>query len=472
MQKTKSFTEGSILKALIALSIPVVFSNVLQSAYQLIDTFWVGKLGSDAVAAVSLSFPIIFLMFAVGGGLTIAGSILVAQSIGAGNIQKANHIAAQTLLMILVTVLPLTVLGIFVSGALMKFMGADANVLPLATQYLQISFVGLIFVFGFFAFQALLRGVGDVKTPIYIVLGTVILNSILDPLFIFGYGVIPGFGVAGAATATLLTQAIATIVGLGILFSGKYGIHLKLHEFKPDKALIFSMVKLGLPASIEQSMRALGFTVMTILTAGFGTSVIASYGIGTRILSFVIIPAFGLSMATATVVAQNIGAGKLHRAEKTAQLSAMIGFISLTLIGALVFIFAEPIASAFITGDQAALQGSILFTQIMALTFGFLGIQLSLGGAFQGSGNTFASMILTLVSIWVLQFPIAYILAYTANLNELGIWIAFPASNVIMAVVTVLWFMTGSWKKKQALVTTPMEDKVIKEAMIEEGLNN
>lgn len=470
MQKTKSFTEGSIFKALVALSIPVVFSNILQSAYQLIDTFWVGRLGEDAIAAVSLSFPIIFLMFAIGGGLAIAGSILVAQSIGAKNTQRANHIAAQTLVMLTGVVVPLTILGILISKPLMQFMGADEAVLPLATQYLQISFIGLIFVFGFFVFQALLRGVGDVKTPIYIVLGTVILNAILDPLFIFGYGVIPGYGVAGAAVATVATQALATIIGLFILFSGKYGIHLKVHEMRPDKILMTQMFKLGLPASIEQSMVALGFTVMTILAADFGTNVIASYGIGTRILSFVIIPAIGLSMATSTVVAQNIGARKLKRAEQTAHVSALIGFISLTIIGSLIFIFARPIAAAFITGDPRVLDGSELFVQIMALSFGFLGARLALGGAFQGSGNTLASMILTLVSVWVLQFPIAYLLAYPGHLNELGIWIAFPASNVIMAAITVVWFMRGSWKKKHAGLTSPMEDKVIKEAIIDEAV--
>jgi putative MATE family efflux protein len=349
-------------------------------------------------------------------------------------------------------------------------MGAEASVLPMATSYLQISFLGLIFVFGFFAFQSLLRGVGDVKTPIYIVLTTVILNAILDPLFIFGYGPIPAYGVTGAAIATLLTQAVATIVGLLILFSGKYGIHLKLHEMKPDTVLISDMVRLGLPASVEQSMRALGLTVMTFLVASFGTTVTASYGIGSRILSFVIIPAFGLSMATATVIAQNIGAGKADRAERTAQLSALIGFVSLTLVGILVYFFARPIAATFITGDPLALEGSILFIRIMALSFGFLGAQLALGGAFQGSGNTFASMMLTMISIWVLQFPLAYILALHTDLAETGIWIAFPISNVIIAIITYIWFKTGNWKRKHITATTPLEDKVIQESMIEEGI--
>lgn len=471
MKIQKELTEGSIFKALISLSMPVVFSNILQTAYQLIDTFWVGRLGSNAVAAVSLTFPINFLLIALGGGLTIAGSILVAQNIGKGDVKKADHIAAQTLIMTIVLVIPLSLLGYWMAEPIMKLMGAAPDVLPDAVQFLQISFMGLIFVFGFFVFQSLMRGVGNVKTPVFVVLFTVILNFFLDPLLIMGYGPIPGYGVAGAAIATVITQAIAAFIGLFILFSGKYGIKLKFHEMKPDLQLISQMFKLGLPASIEQSMRALGLTVMTFLVAGFGTSVVASYGIGIRILSFIIIPAIGLSMATSTVVAQNMGAGKKKRAEDTARLSATLGFVILTFFGVLVYFLAPYIAGAFITGDTAALTGSITFTRIMAFTFGFIGLQQSIGGTFQGSGNTFVSMILALVSQWVLQFPLAYILSKHTTLEETGIWWAFAASNVIIAIISVLWFLNGSWKNKNLLQSTELETHVIEDAIIEEGNN-
>lgn len=472
MQKTQSFTEGSIFKALIALSVPVVFSNILQTAYQLTDTYWVGRLGAEAVAAVSLSFPIIFLMFAVGGGLSIAGSILVAQAIGAKNEQRANHISAQTLMMMVVSVIPLSLLGYVFAEPIMRFMGAQTEVLPLATGYMQISFLGLVFVFSFFMFQSLMRGVGDVNTPIYIVLTTVVLNLFLDPLFIYGYGPLPAMGVQGAALATVFTQGIASIIGLWMLFSGKYGIHLKLHELKPDFVAMKQMFMLGLPASIEQSMRALGLTVMTILAAGFGTSMVAAYGIGTRIISFIIIPAVGLSMATSTVVAQNVGAQKMKRAEETAKLSAILGFAILTVVGVLFFFFAPQIAGAFITGNQAALEGSTTFVRTMALTFGFIGLQMALGGAFQGSGNTFASMVLTVVSQWVLQFPIAYLLSHKTDLGVNGLWWAFPVSNVLIALISVAWFMSGEWKKKDMAKFTKMEREVIEEAIVEEGINN
>ena len=185
MSKNKrNLTEGSIFKNLLVLSIPIVFANILQTAYQLTDTYWVGKLGAVAVAAVSLSFPIIFLLISMGGGLAIAGSILVAQYIGRRDTRKADHVAAQTLLMMIAAVIPLSLLGYIFAEPVMVLMGAAPDVLPEAVAYMQISFIGLIFMYGYFVFQSLMRGVGEVKTPVYIVLSTVILNLFLDQLLI------------------------------------------------------------------------------------------------------------------------------------------------------------------------------------------------------------------------------------------------------------------------------------------------
>ena len=468
MSKNKrNLTEGSIFKNLLVLSIPIVFANILQTAYQLTDTYWVGKLGAVAVAAVSLSFPIIFLLISMGGGLAIAGSILVAQYIGRRDTRKADHVAAQTLLMMIAAVIPLSLLGYIFAEPVMVLMGAAPDVLPEAVAYMQISFIGLIFMYGYFVFQSLMRGVGEVKTPVYIVLSTVILNLFLDPLFIMGYGPIPAMGVAGAALATIITQAIAAVIGLFLLFSGKYGIHLKFSELLSDQKLMTSMFKLGLPASLEQSMRALGLTMMTFLVAGFGTTIVASYGIGMRMLSFVIIPALGLSMATSTLVAQNMGAGKIDRAEKTARMSALMGFGVLTVVGVVFFLSASIVAEIFVPGNTEVITESTTFIRVMALSFGFMGIQQALNGVYQGSGNTLTSMIFAMVSQWVLQFPLAYILSRHTTLGENGIWWAIPVSFVTMSLISLIWFHQGQWKKKRLI--QPLENKVYEETVIEEG---
>ncbi len=470
MEARNNLTEGSILKSLIILSVPIIFVSILQSAYQLIDTFWVGRLGTDAIAAVSISFPIIFLIVSLGGGLSVSGTILVAQYKGKKDKKAVDHIAGQTLLMVFIVSVILSVFGYFLSPFLVSLMGVESNVFSNAVSYMRISFIGMIFMFTYMVFQSLMRGVGDVKTPMYIVFGTVILNLILDPLFIFGYWFIPALGVAGAAVATIGTQGISAVIGVILLLRGKHQIHLRLNNLKPDIPLIKKMFRLGAPASIEQSTRSLGMIIMTFLVASFGTLTLAAYGIGGRILSFIILPALGLSMATSTLVGQNIGAGKIKRAEKIAKLSSLTSFIILTLVGILFFFFAEQISAIFIPGELETIQATALFIKIMALTFGFIGVQMSLNGAFRGSGNTIIPLVLSIVSLWILRFPLAYILSKYTSLTELGIWIAFPVANVIAAIITIIWFAKGTWKQKQLTKEIKLTKEVTKETIVGEGV--
>lgn len=451
----RDLTVGSTLSTLIRLALPIVFANMLQSAYQLIDAFWVGRLGANAVAAVSLSFPVLFLLTSVGIGLAVAGTILVAQYQGRRQSEMVNQVTAQAILGMVLLSLLLAGTGYVISPEAVLFLGADTAVAPLATDYLQISFVGLPFMFIYAAFQSLMRGVGDARTPLWIVLGTVVLNFILDPLLILGLGPVPAMGVAGAAVATVITQALSAIIGLKILFSGRYGIQLKWPQMRPDFPLLWRLFSLGGPTAVEQSTRALGMMLMTTLVAGFGTVTLAAYGIGTRILSFVIIPALGLSQATSALVGQNVGAGKLDRAEKTALLSTLIAFVSLTLVGVLVAIFAEPLVAVFVPDGQQVISEGAHFLRLMALTFGLMGAQLVITGAFRGAGDTVVAMVIALVSLWMLQFPLAWLLAERTSLDEVGIWLAYPIQNVITALVAWYWFRSGRWKQRNLLNSEP-----------------
>ncbi|MBK1882109.1 MATE family efflux transporter [Luteolibacter pohnpeiensis] len=465
-----SLTEGPILKSLVSLSLPIVFANVLQSMYQLTDTFWVGRLGGNAVAAVSVSFPLIFLMIALGGGFTVAGSTLVAQYTGAKNSKMVNHVTSQTLMIVFFAAACLSLLGFLSSGALLRLIGVEKVILGDATTYLRVSFSGLIFLFGYFMYQSIMRGLGEVRVPLYIVSGTVLLNLLLDPLFIFGWGPIPGSGVSGAAYATIGTQSIAMLTGFCVLFSGRYGIHFRLAGFRPDFGMMKRILKLGLPASIEQSTRALGMSMMIFLVAGFGTLTVAIFGIGSRILSFVIIPALGLSMATATLVGQNIGAGNLPRANSIARLSALVAFAALTVVGILCFCFAQPLIRFFVPSDEAVVSGAVIFLKTMALFFGLIGAQQALIGAFRGSGNTFMSMMLAIVSMWVFQFPLAYILSRHTGMGPRGIWWTYPIANFLSTAVTLAWFLQGSWQKKRITEEAPEETSVSEEIITQEGL--
>jgi MATE family, multidrug efflux pump len=234
LDRQKLFLEGPIGTALVRLAIPIILGNLLQTGYQLTDAFWVGRLGAAAVAAVSVSFPVSFLVIALGAGFGIAGATLSAQYMGAGRQDMVNHVAAQTMMMVTVTSAVLGAAGYVLAPLLLDLLGVAPDVYTGALGFMRVSFIGIIFVFLYAMFQALMRGVGETRTPLMIVLGTVILNFLLDPLFIFGLGPLPPLGVMGAALATLTTQGLAALLGIAIFLRGRHDIQLSWRGFRPD----------------------------------------------------------------------------------------------------------------------------------------------------------------------------------------------------------------------------------------------
>ncbi len=441
-----ALTEGSIFKALVKLSIPLILTNILQTAYNLTDTFWVGRLGSISVAAVSLAFPIVFIIVSLGSGMAIAGSILVAKRQGAKDTAAVAHISTQTFFSVLTISVILAVAGYILTPYLVRIMHVTPEVYREAVAYLKITFTGLPPLFIYLTFQSLMRSIGKVKLPFYIVLSTVLLNLALDPLFIFGWnGIIPASGVKGAAIATVGTQILSALTGLIVLFRGEQGLKIRLSDYRPDFKLIKELFKLGMPVSIEQVSRALGIFMMVLLVTHFDTMVLASYGIGSRILSFIIIPAFGLAMATSTLVGQNIGARAYDRVKKTLQLSLKIAFGVLIFIGFLLFVFAKEVAAFFIPTDPVAIHESAVFIKTLSVSFGFLGVLIVLMGAFRGAGKTKISMILALLSVWLLRFPLAYYLGYHTSLKQFGIWISYPVTNILTALAGLVLLIKYKW---------------------------
>jgi putative MATE family efflux protein len=464
------FLEGPIARALLTLAGPIILGNVLQTGYQLTDAFWVGRLGAAAVAAVSVSFPVTFLVIALGAGLAMAGATLTAQYVGAGRQDLVNHVAAQTMLMVVITSVVLGALGYALSPSLLKLLGVAADVYAGALGFMRVSFVGIIFVFVYAMFQALMRGVGQTRVPLAIVFGTVVLNFLLDPLFIFGWGPIAGRGVMGAAIATLVTQALAAVLGIVIFMRGRHGIHLSWRALSPDLSYIKRAFFLGFPASIELSTRALGLVVMSFLVASFGTLTIAAYGVGSTILQVVTIPAMGMSMAVSTLVGQNIGAGNIDRASRITVLGTWLGFAILSVAGIVAFAFAEVIVSFFIPNDSAVITEGARFIRIMCLAWGCMGIQLCVVAAFRASGNMLSAMVIALVAQWMFQFPLAYVLSKHTVLHAEGLWWSFPATNIAVAIVSLSWFARGSWKTTRLTEDSELTSRITEDAIIEEGI--
>ncbi len=438
--------EGSVLRSIFVISVPIILANTLQTVYQLIDTFWVGRLGESAVAAVSLGFPILFFLISFAIGFDMAGSIFVAQYNGSGDRKNLLAVVGQTFSVVLLLSLFVSAIGYQVAPFLLSYLTNDPEVLVQAIPYLQISFLGIPGMFLYTFFQSTLRSVGDVKLPMFLVLGTVIINFFIDPLFMFGWGPIPALGVAGVAWATVVTEYLSAFIGIGILLVGRKGVQLKPSLLMIRLEWVKKIFHLGIPSSLEHSSRSFGMFLMTFLVSTFGTTIVAAYGIGTRILGFVIVPAIGFSIAAATLVGNNLGAGNTARAEKIAQTGIWLGFSLLSFIGLSIFVFAQQISTFFIPSELIVIEYSTLFIRIMALFFGCIGVQTVIMGTIKAAGKTTSAMFLAMFHTFSL-FVLAYLLSATFHLNELGIWIAYPVANVLALLSSLYFYHKKDWLK-------------------------
>ena len=469
-RKKLDLLNGPILKNLFYLGLPIIITNLLQTAYNLADTFWVGRLGAEAVAAISIVFPIVFLLIAAAGGLGLAGTVLVAQYTGKKDKEKANFYAGQTFSLVLIVCAVVSIIGIIGAPALVRLMGAPPEVFPLAVSYIKIILAGLVFMFGSFIFAALLNGFGDTITPMKLLGASVLLNIVLDPIFIFGWGPIPAFGVKGAAIATVIARGVGAVIGVVMLFSKKYGVHLTLENLKPKMSTFREICRIGVPSSMEQTVRALGITMLVTLVAGLGTTALAAYGIGIRVMGLALLPALGFGMATATMVGQNIGAGKKDRAETITWMGAKASFAVLLGVGILTFVFAEPITAIFIKGAPEVVAEGTLFLKVISFSFCFMGAGITIGGAFKGAGCTGTALVLALINSWFARIPLAYLLAYTFAMGTLGLWLSLPISTFIAVMISLLWFRQGTWRRKKVTKDAKIISKVVEEEIAEEGV--
>src|SRR5581483_1117775 len=424
-----------------------------------------------AVAAVSVSFPVMFLMMAFGAGLSIAGSTLTAQYVGARNHAMVGHVAGQTLLMVVGAALVLGVIGYAITPRLLRLMAVAPQVYDGALGFLRVSFVALAFNFAFFVFQGITRSIGRPSVPIYIVLLSVFLNFALNPLMIFGWGPMPGHGVMGAAMTTLVTQALASTIGIVLLSRGLHGVQIHARDFVPDFKHIKRAFLLGLPASLDMSARAPALMMMTFLVSGFGTLGLAAYGVGGNVLpAIAIIPGNGLSIAVSALAAENMGGGNVERAGRVGRLGAWLGFLILSGLGLAVGLLATEAVSFFVPSDPEVIKAGAHYLRIISWSWGFYGAQFALVGIFRAAGSMMSSMMLTVMSQWVFQFPIAYMLSKHTTLGLDGIYWSLPISAVLTFAITVAVFVRGGWRRKKLLTDEErLVNKVTDEILSDEA---
>ncbi|GAB7093325.1 MATE family efflux transporter [Halolamina litorea] len=485
-QEDLDLTEGGIGKPLFVLAIPIVITNLFQTAYNLADTFWVGRYSTDALAAISFAFPMVFLLISMAMGLSVAGSVMIAQNIGAGNERDAEYAASQTVSFSIIASIILGVAGYFSVEWLITIYGASPDVLPLAVNYMEVISLGLVFMFGFIMFISLMRGAGDTVTPMVVMFVSVVINIILDPFLIFGFVDNPFFaiigmpglqdqlfqmtgytgdGLRGAAIATIFSRALAFIIGLGIMFRGNQGVTIRLRNMVPDMDFARRILQIGIPASIEGVGRALSVNLLLIVVGLFATPVVSAYGIGTRVLSVVFMPAIAMARGVETMSGQNIGADKPDRAAATTAFAAKASFLILSAVGVVAFVFAEPIVSIFVGADQEnagrVVEVGAQFMRFVAPTFGFMGIMRAYNGSFRGASKTAVAAVISVGTLMVFRLPVAWLGSQTFGLGSDGLWLSFAASNVFGATLAYFWYQRGTWRNvdpERARGAAPSDD--------------
>ena len=431
-------------RKLIALAAPIMAGNLLQTFYNLVDVYFLGKLGRVAITAPSIAFPVIYFLVVFAFGFSIAGTTLISQVKGRGDQDKVDFYLGQTTSIMVIAGIAVSALGVILTPAILRLLSVPEESFLYAEQYMRIIFTGLPFMFMAFILQAALHGIGDSVTPLIILGGTVVLNIILDPLFIFGIGFFPALGVQGAAIATVIARISGSVVALIVLIRGRRGVQLKGVNLKPDREAFRTLLKIGIPSSIGQGVSALGFTVLQGVVNSFGTAVIAAFGVGNRIISLFNMPAMGFSRATAVLVGQSLGAKNKERAWLIVKQSVVTIFVFIALGMTLMFFWGASFVKLFIDDPEVLSYGRELF-RVVSLSIVFFALYTVAMGALDGAGETRVVMVLNASRLWAMRIPLAYFLGYTLSMGPGGIWWAMFISNVIIAGVGFIIVSRGKW---------------------------
>jgi len=450
-------TTGAISPKLLHLAWPLVLGNLLQTFYNLADMFWVGRVSSEAVAAVSLMFPLSWMFVSTAMGITAATIALVSQYVGADDDRQADRVVAQTILLTLFVSTVLAAVGWLLRHELLAAIGAEGQVFDESLDYIEVIFFALPFTFLFFAFRASLQGAGDTKTAMWLMVVSAGLNVVLDPFLILGWGPFPAMGTRGAAWATFISRGFATAAGIYILLRGGFGVRLYLRDLRPDFGILRKLVGVGYPATLDGWARSFAAVTMAAFVTPFGTAAIAAYGIGVRIMSVSWSVAGAVGQATATGVGQNLGANTPDRAARVTWVGTGATMAFLFSVAAICVAFPELIIGIFDDSPDVVAEGRT-FLYIIAPFWAFFGGTMVIQGAFRGAGQTKVALALSFLARWVFRIPVAIVLAFSTvaipgtglavvglGIGVEGIWLAFSIGAFLTFLLAAFWFQLGRW---------------------------
>ncbi len=444
--KSELIQKGDMYKVLLSLSIPIMINSIIQTLYNLVDGIWVSKISSVHFAATSFVWPINFLFIALGIGLSVAGTSLLSQLLGACKYKEAKEYTSQLMVASFLLSIIFVVVGFITSPYIIKLMGGEGDFGDYANTYLRISFLDLPFMFLYFNINSIMNAQGNTVIPTILSAVSALLNVVLDPIFIFTFDM----GIAGAAWATVLSRVVLALLGVKIIFMGDNDLKPEFRRFKFDKNILKEILRVGLPASIGQTGASIGFMVLNGFIVSYGTATLAAFGMVNRVTNLVMQPAMGVGAALTAVVGQNLGAGQLDRATesfiKASKIALNIGIIG----GAFIFIFNKQMVNFFIQSkdEPEVIIQSVNYMKYVAFSMPLMGMFSVFQGIFQGSGNTKYSMAMEVGRLWIVRLPMILIFKNFSDFGPSGIWFSMSFSNLIVCLYGLWVYKTHGWKRK------------------------
>lgn len=443
------YTQGSIRHAIVLLAVPMILELSLESVFAVVDMFFVGKLGEDAIATVGLTESVITLVYSIAIGLSTAATAMVARRIGEKNEDEASHAGMQALIMSLAVTIVISVLGIVFASDILRIMGGSEKVVREGAVFTRIMLGGSFVIILLFLINGIFRGAGNAAIAMRSLWLASIANIILCPCLINGYGPFPELGLKGAAIATTIGRGLGVAYQCYFLLTGTNNIHIKRKHFRFDWRVIKNLVAIAWPATFQFIIASGSWIVLTIIVAhSGGTAASAGYQVAIRNVVFFILPAWGLSNAAATLVGQNLGAKLPHRAEQSVLLTAKYNAVFMTGVTLLFVLFAEPIISIF-TADPDVHKTGTLALRIIGTGYIFYGVGMVMIQALNGAGDTKTPTWINFVGFWLIQIPIAFIMANWMGMGTTGAFIAIPVAEMVIAVAAYIFFKKGRWKTVQ-----------------------
>jgi putative MATE family efflux protein len=444
----QDFTEGSIGRAITLLAVPMVLEMAMESVFGIVDVFWVGRLGADAVATVGITESLLTLVFAIAMGLSMATTAMVARRVGEKDRVGAALAAVQAIAVGVVLSVPIGAIGFWMAPSLLRLMGASASIIATGSDYGAVMLGGNVTILLLFLLNAIFRGAGDATIAMRSLWFANLVNIVLDPCFIFGLGPFPKMGVTGAAVATTIGRGLGVAFQLFTLWRGQGRIRISSGALRLDPEVMLRLVRVSLGGIFQFLIATASWLGLVRIIAFFGSTALAGYTIALRVIIFAILPSWGMSNAAATLVGQNLGAGKPGRAEESVWKTAFYNMLFLVGVALIFIVFAEPLIRLF-TNDPAIVPIGTACLRFVSYGYGFYAYGMVMVQAFNGAGDTATPTKINLFCYWLFEIPLAYELAIQAKLGANGVFLAITIAESTIAVVGILAFRRGRWRERK-----------------------